>query len=141
VNGEQPLPHRLQPATGHQCQIHSQRKGSFPQSKPSSKPHPVNHNQRQGSTSPFSDGARRGRQVVTVIAVKTPTTVLNDIFICTSVMRDCSCSQSTDSLKEKGKLFLQGHRGAVAVSWFQKVQGRVYPQPLSLQIQRAASQL
>lgn len=57
----------------------------------------------------FSDGDRRGRQVVTVIAVKTPTTVLNDIFICTSVMRDCSCSQSTDSLKEKGKRFLQGH--------------------------------
>lgn len=57
----------------------------------------------------FSDGDRRGRQVVTVIAVKTPTTVLNDIFICTSVMRDCSCSQSTDSLKEKGKRFFQGH--------------------------------
>lgn len=50
-----------------------------------------------------------GRQVVTVIAVKTPTTVLNDVFICTYVMKDCSCSQSTHSLKEKCKCLLQGH--------------------------------
>lgn len=42
--------------------------------------------------------------------------MLNDVFIYTYVMRDCSCSQSTDSLKEKRKHLLQGHpRAGTAV--------------------------